>query len=243
MNVIKAAWPAPSHIHAYTTTRVGGFSQGHYAQLNLAAHVGDDIHTVTQNRDLIKTQLHLPQDPCWLTQVHGTQAVQADTTTGTPDADASFTHQPNTVCAVLTADCLPLLLCNEAGTVVAAIHAGWKGLAAGIIEATVAQLGVHADSLLAWLGPAIGPLAFEVGEAVRTALLADCPTGTSAFQIHEEGKWLCNLYQLAHLRLSQLGIDKIYGGEYCTFTQRDLFYSYRRDNTTGRMATLIWMTS
>lgn len=241
MNFIKPSWPAPSNIHACTTTRLGGFSTTPYAQLNLGDHVGDDANTVEKNRNLIKEHLQLPSDPVWLQQTHSTTLIRSDD--GSQNADASFTQQPGIVCVVLTADCLPILLCNQAGTLVAAIHAGWRGLAAGIIENTLEHLPAKPDSLMAWLGPAIGPQKFEVGDDAKEILLASLPEGSSAFQPREEkGKWLCNIYHLARLRLRKKGVEEIYGGEYCTYTQHELFYSYRRDKTTGRMASLIWMS-
>lgn len=257
MNLITPTWPAPSNIKAFTTTREGGVSAGMFGQFNLSAQAGEAIDIVEKNRALLKAQLALPAEPIWLTQVHGTQVVCADSmqqlqhTTQAEDtlatntahtADASFSQQPNTVCAILTADCLPLLLCNTAGTRIAAIHAGWRGLAAGIIETTLATLPT--DKWLVWLGPAIGPRAFEIGEDARTLLLRDNPSDTIALTARaEKGKWLADLYQLARLRLNRLGINQVYGGDYCTYTQNTLFYSYRKQHPTGRMASLIWMTS
>lgn len=237
MRWMKADWPAPVHIHALTTTRAGGISLGPFKDFNLATHVGDDIHAVTQNRTLLQQRLNLPEDPRWLTQYHSTVILEADTIVDAPKADASYTHKPGIVCAVLTADCLPILLCDTAGTTIAAIHAGWRGLVDGIVEKTLATL--PPKPYLAWLGPAIGQNAYPVGDEVRDLFLTRgfTPDGFK----HLRDQWHLDMYALARAQLQQLGIDAIYGGDHCTFTESELFYSYRRDNVTGRMATLIWM--
>ncbi len=231
-------WPAPPNVRAIQTTRHGGISVAPYASLNLGDHVGDDTASVTENRRRLRT--YLPSEPVWLRQVHGTTCIDAATTATGTEADAAFARQPEVVCAVLTADCLPVLFCDVAGTVVAAAHAGWRGLAAGILEQTVAAMTVPADQLMAWLGPAIGPQHFEVGDEVRMAFLNQHPRCELAFSPKANGKWLCNLYALARHRLEAMGLRRITGADFCTAGDPDRFFSYRRDGTTGRMASLIW---
>ncbi|MDO9243254.1 MAG: peptidoglycan editing factor PgeF [Rhodocyclaceae bacterium] len=200
-------WPAPANVRALVTTRAGGISQAPWDSFNLADHVGDDPAAVAANRRLLRA--HLPAEPAWLRQVHGTQCIDAERPGKNTEADASFTRAPGVVCAVLTADCLPLLLCDERGSVVAAAHAGWRGLADGVIEATVAALGVPGERLMAWLGPAIGPMNFEVGSEVRDAFLAHDAAAATAFMPGAAGKWLCNIYLLARQRLARLGVRRI----------------------------------
>ncbi|MCQ8104494.1 peptidoglycan editing factor PgeF [Methylomonas sp. SURF-2] len=239
MNWIKPDWPLPAHVHAATTLRGGGVSSGGYASLNPAGHVGDDPQHVQSNRRIIKQMLKLPAEPVWLQQVHGIEVVKADRVRAVAEADASFTDQAGTVCAVLSADCLPVLFCGDDGAVVAAAHAGWRGLRAGIIEQTLSAM--HCREVSVWLGPAIGPQHFEVGDEVRTAFVGDKPKAAQAFKDRGSGKWLADIYQLARLQLAELGVERIYGGEYCTVTDAPRFYSYRRDGAaTGRMASLIW---
>jgi YfiH family protein len=209
--------------------------------LNLGDHVGDDVSAVVANRGLLMQ--HMPVAPCWLQQVHGVRCVDADSATGPLEADASLSRGARQACAILTADCLPVLLCDEAGSVVAAAHAGWRGLVAGVIEATVAAMQVPGARLLAWLGPTIGPAAFEVGDEVRAAFLAADAAAAAAFVAHGPGKWLCDLHALARLRLARLGVEQVYGDRSCTFTEGDRFFSYRRDGQTGRMASAIWLVS
>lgn len=233
-------WPAPANVHALSTSRRGGVSGTPYADLNLGEHVGDDAQAVAQNRALLRR--HLPADPLWLKQVHGTAVVDADRVTGTPEADACVARQANKVCAVLTADCLPLLLCDRQGTAVAAAHAGWRGLAEGVIEATVAAMRRDSAALLAWLGPVIGPQAFEVGDEVRERFLMQDSAAATAFIPHGKGKWLADLPLLARLRLAQCGVTQVSGGDACTFSEATRFFSYRREGTTGRMASLIWLS-
>lgn len=242
-------WPAPANVRALQTTRDGGVSVGAYATFNLGDHVGDDPVAVARNRALLRGSL--PAEPVWLKQVHGNIVADADRTEGVPDADAARARQPGKVCAVMTADCLPLLLCDEAGTVVAAAHAGWRGLAGGVVEATVKAMNVAPERLLVWLGPAIGPQAFEVGEEVRQAFMAHDPEAAKAFvpshalRAQHSGlstqKWLADIYLLARQRLSHLGVERVYGGGLCTYTDAEHYYSYRRDQATGRMASLIWL--
>jgi hypothetical protein len=235
--VIIPDWPAPANVSAMQTTRGGGFSQPPYDSLNLGDYVGDDAMAVAKNRQSLK----LPSEPVWLQQVHGVEVVVAEHADCIPKADAAISYHPGAVCVVMTADCLPVLLCDMAGTVVAAVHAGWRGLADGVIEATVARMQVKAWDLMAWLGPAIGPQAFEVGDEVRDAFMAHDPAASSAFTPVAQ-KYLADIYTLARQRLNALGITAIYGGGLCTYTDSTRFYSFRRDNRTGRMATLIWLS-
>jgi hypothetical protein len=239
-------------VHAVATTRAGGVSTGAFASLNLGDHVNDDPSAVRQNRALLRTALKLPADPVWLNQIHGadvvtlTGAASASAADSVPrrTADAAVTRTPGVVCAVLTADCLPVLFCNQAGTHVAATHAGWRGLAGGVLEATVTALadaGAPADSLLAWLGPAIGPASYEVGAEVRDAFLTADPAAVDVFQANRPGHWLLDLYAAARARLHRAGVTAVTGGEYCTLADRERFYSHRRDGVTGRQATLIWI--
>ncbi len=239
MELILPDWPAPGNVHACMTTRSAGTSSGSYAGLNLGDHTGDDAGAVARNRAQLR-QL-LPADPCWLKQVHGHAVCRADDPASSRAADAAVARQPRVVCAVLTADCLPVLLCDRAGGVVAAAHAGWRGLAGGVLEATVAAMGVSPGELLAWLGAAIGPQAFQVGTEVREAFVADLPACAEAFTPDAApGKWRADIYQLARLRLARAGVADIFGGGLCTVTDAARFYSYRRDGATGRMASCIW---
>jgi YfiH family protein len=237
---ITPDWPAPANIHAATTLRTGGVSSGAYASLNPATHVGDDVACVSENRQRIKTMLALPAEPVWLEQTHSNLVINAGQTTTLQQADASYSNTAGVVCAVMTADCLPLLICSTDGKQIAAIHAGWRGLLAGIISNTVAVLST--TNVLVWLGPAIGAARFEVGGEVREAFVAKSAAFDSAFTQTSDNKYLADIYQLARLELATLGIDAVYGGNFCTVTEQERFYSYRRDTQTGRMATLIWRT-
>lgn len=232
-------WPAPARVHALQTTRQGGVSRAPYASFNLGTHVGDDAAAVAANRRQLASLL--PGEPVWLEQVHGCVVVAAEQAAGIPRADAAVARRAGRVCAVMTADCLPLLLCDAAGSVVAAAHAGWRGLADGVIEATLRAMRVDAAQVLAWLGPAIGPQAFEVGSEVREIFVAHQAQAAQAFVPTIPGKWGADLYQLARLRLQAAGVQRIYGGEYCSHSDAERFFSYRRDGQTGRMATLIWL--
>ena len=234
---IAPDWPAPANIRALQTTRNGGFSLPPYNSLNLGVHVGDDPMLVERNRNFLNS--HLPSEPVWLEQVHGTDVVLAETGGCRPRADACVTHKANAVCVVMTADCLPVLLCDQAGTVVGAVHAGWRGLLDGIVESTVQAMNVPGATLLAWLGPAIGPDAFEVGVEVHDAFMQHDAKAATAFLLCGD-KYLANLYTLARLRLAALGVTRVYGGDFCTYTDADSFFSYRRDGRSGRMASLIW---
>lgn len=232
-------WPAPRRVHALSTTRSGGVSQGPYASLNLGDHVYDDPRHVAENR--ARVGACLPALPLWLSQVHGTVVADAATAGDGAVADASVMRGPGRVCAVMTADCLPVLLCSADGAVVAAAHAGWRGLAAGVLDATLATMAVPADEVLAWLGPAIGPTAFEVGADVRDAFVGASPVAASAFVAKGGGKWMADLYELARQRLIANGVRQVFGGGRCTFSDPGNFFSHRRDTVTGRMASLIWI--
>jgi YfiH family protein len=241
LQFIAPDWPAPANVRAAVTTRVGGVSHAPYDTFNLATHVGDDPAAVRANRAHLRAALALPAEPLWLKQVHGVAVVDAARAGTEPEADGAFATQPGAVCAVLTADCLPVLLCNRAGTKVAALHAGWRGLAGGVMEAGVKAMGVAGSELLAWLGPAIGPEEFEVGPEVRTAFIQHDAQAAQAFRAAREGKFLADIYQLARQRLQRLGVAAVYGGGFCTVTEGARFFSYRRDGVTGRMAALIWL--
>lgn len=261
-DLLVPEWPAPPNVRALSTTRRGGVSLPPYGAtaklpggLNLGTHVGDLPGHVAENR--LRLQAHLPHTPLWLEQVHGCSVVMAPVEGSTPSADASIATRPQAVCAVMTADCLPVLLCDRAGTVVGAAHAGWRGLCAGVLEQTLERMRSHAregdaSEWLAWLGPAIGPTAFEVGSEVRDAFLAaalesERATTSAAFVPHGDaaarraGKYLADLYALARIRLARAGYVEVSGGTRCTYTEADVFYSYRRDQRTGRMASLVWL--
>ncbi|MBI5890715.1 MAG: peptidoglycan editing factor PgeF [Nitrosomonadales bacterium] len=237
---IYPEWPAPANVKALQTTRLGGISAAPYDAFNLGLHVGDDPVRVNRNRQMLAP--FMPSEPVWMEQVHGVEVANADAAACRVVADASVAKQRGSVCVIMTADCLPVLLCDEDGSVVAAAHAGWKGLAAGVIEATVKEMGVAPQKLMAWLGPTIGPHAFEVGEDVRAAFMAHDASAAAAFvPLAAEGKYRADMVRLARQRLNALGISRIYGGTFCTFHQKDKFYSYRRDGVTGRMGTFIWL--
>ncbi|MFU8803482.1 MAG: peptidoglycan editing factor PgeF [Bradymonadaceae bacterium] len=240
-NLITPTWPAPPHIKAYQTTRQGGVSRAPYESLNLGAHVGDDLQAVHANRRLLQDHLALPSSPRWLNQVHGTACVDATTYDGQSPADASFTTAPGLVLAIMTADCLPVLFCDDAGSFVAAAHAGWRGLAAGVLEETVRSMNKAPCELYAWLGPAIGKRAFEVGDEVRSTFLDHDPDCEPCFAPSPQGRWLADLYGLATRRLEAIGLTRISGGDHCTFEDEERFFSYRREGQTGRMGTFIWI--
>lgn len=232
-------WPAPPNVRSLQTTRNGGISVAPYDTLNLGDHVGDNPLAVARNREFLNRLV--PTEPVWLEQVHGTLVANADHASCRPRADACVARRKRSVCVVMTADCLPLLLCDELGTVVGAAHAGWRGLCDGVIESTVLAMGVPPLSLMAWMGPAIGREHFEVGGEVRDAFVAVQPQAASAFVGGEHDKWHADLYALTRLRLEALGVSRIYGGEHCTFRERERFFSYRRDGATGRMGTFVWL--
>ncbi|HXE40620.1 MAG TPA: peptidoglycan editing factor PgeF [Azonexus sp.] len=234
-------WPAPANVRAVQTLRSGGCSPAPWDSFNLGDHVGDDPARVAANRATLRAVL--PAEPLWLTQVHGIAVVDAGTASPAREADAAFARQPGKVCAVMTADCLPVLFCDRAGTVVAAAHAGWRGLLGGVLEATLGRMGVPAGEVLAWLGPAIGPVAFEVGDEVRAAFVAGDPEAARAFVPHGAGKWLADIYCLARKRLQVAGVGSVSAGDWCTVSDAGRFFSYRRDGVTGRQASLIWLDS
>jgi YfiH family protein len=232
-------WPAPPQVRAILTTRKGGVSSMPYSSCNLGYRTGDRTESVDCNRALLGA--HLPAQPTWLKQVHGVTVVDAATAASLPEADGSFARRANVVCAVLTADCMPVLLCDARGRAVGIAHAGWRGLAAGVVEEVVKAMGTPVGDMLAYLGPAIGPAAFEVGDEVRDAFLRCLPQAREAFRNHGESKWFADLYLLARQRLSRLGVARVYGGGYCTYSDPQRFFSHRRDKVTGRMASLIWL--
>jgi polyphenol oxidase len=254
-------WPAPCNVKALFTTRNGGTGSSPspspspsplpspFASFNLGDHVGDDPLTVKQNRAVLRRLL--PGEPRWLKQVHGTTVVRVDEydcaepSSAPPMGDGAISRHPGNVCAVLVADCLPILLCDSAGTVVAVMHAGWRGLGEGVIERTVSAIGALPAPLIAWLGPAIGPNHFEVGEEVRQAFITHDKRSGAAFIPHSsrKGKWFADLFLLARQRLLKAGVTEVYGGGICTFSDPSRFFSYRRDGNSGRMAGLIWLVA
>lgn len=281
LQFIKPGWQVTDRVKAFVTTRQGGASQPPYDSLNLAMHVGDDPELVKSNRELLVKKLKLPNEPNWLEQVHGTEVFNAGQKIdrlADNCADAAFSNNAGEVCVVLTADCLPVFLASEDGSEVAVAHAGWKGLLAGVIENTVKEFKSRPDKIHAWLGPAIGPEAFDVGDEVRQAFFEEAALKDNGkFQAETEsikasflpglpgvasdashsssslhalssprmrgsrGKWFANIYKLAQIRLNRVGVSRITGGAFCTYRQPEIFYSYRRDGKTGRMASLIWL--
>jgi len=266
MEILTPDWPAPVTVQSAISTRIGGFSTKPWGSLNLAFHVGDDSLRVEENwaqltRQLLTKQLEIPPSPQLLNQVHGTDLVEALHEGLVPTADGCFSHKRGRACVVMTADCLPILLCNTAGTEVAAVHAGWRGLAAGIVSHAMSCFSSPPNQLMAYLGPAISQKYFEVGAEVRQAFLTDCFRRNSKSKVtncfskvksnfHEGGphvdnsadKWMADLYGLARIALNEAGVDQIYGGDFCTYEDTRRFYSYRRDGQTGRMASLIWIS-
>jgi YfiH family protein len=238
-NFIVPDWLAPKRVRTLVTTRRGGVSGAPWTSFNLGEHVGDEPLMVAENRRRLRE--HLPGEPKWLKQVHGNHCVDAALVSVPPDADASFTRQSSIVCAVQTADCLPVFFCDDQASVVAVAHAGWRGLAAGILESTVQSMSVDPARLLAWLGPAIGPNKFEVGNEVRAAFMTHDAHASSAFVPTADEKWLADIYTLARMRIAAIGIRRITGTNWCTVTQGEDFFSYRRDGVTGRMASCIWL--
>lgn len=241
VQLITPEWPAPGRVRALSTTRHGGVSSGVYASLNLAGHVGDQPESVERNRERLGE--HLPMAPLWLEQVHGASVVNAASTCPGAQADAAVARMSWRICAVMTADCLPVLFCDDTGAAVGAAHAGWRGLAAGVLENTVSAMKVPPESIMAWLGPAISQAAFEVGDDVRMAFVAKMSETEAAFHPgRAEGKWQADLYQLARIRLGAIGVTRFYGGSYCTFSESGDFFSARRDGVrSGRQASLIWL--
>jgi hypothetical protein len=234
-------WPAPPRVRAFVTTRAGGVSQGEYASMNLGSRSGDDPRHVARNRLIVGEAL--PSMPRWMAQVHGTGVADLDrlAETDVASADAAVTSIAGRVGVVLTADCMPLFLCDDAGTRVAVAHAGWRGMAAGVIENAVSALRTEPAKVMAWMGPAIGPTAFEVGPEVREAFIAASPAAADAFAAHRPGKFMADLYALARLRLLAAGVSRVHGGGFCTYREADRFFSYRREKKSGRMGAFIWM--
>jgi hypothetical protein len=243
LTLIEPEWPAPDNVRACQTTRLGGVSKPPFDSLNLSRDTDDDPGSVTTNRARLVAALGLPEMPRWLAQEHGTRVLDANRALDRPAADAATARQPQQVCAVLTADCVPVLFCDPAGRQVAAAHAGWRGLAKGILEATLASFDAPPARLMVWLGPGIGPAAFEVGPEVRDAFCRQDPGTRACFYPSAGNRLLGDLYLLATRRLSRAGVRQIYGGGFCTFEDAARFYSHRRDGAkSGRMATLIWIT-
>lgn len=232
-------WPAPANVRALVTTRSGGVSTGPYASLNLGIAVNDDPESVAENRRRVRA--HLPGEPRWLKQVHGAGVVQGDAVSTLVEADAAVTQTPGVVCVIQMADCMPVLLAARDGSVIGIAHAGWRGLAGGVVERTIEAMGVAPSTLVAWLGPAIGPDSFEVGDEVRAAFMADDAAAATAFRPLHAGKWLADLFALARQRLRRAGVTAIHGGDLCTVSDPARFFSHRRDRITGRMGAFLWI--
>jgi len=241
IGLLRPEWPAISGVRAAVTLRTGGVSGGPFASLNLSAHVGDDPVAVRANRGRVRQALALPGEPAWLEQVHGTRVIVLRPGVSAGRADAAVTASSGLVCAIQVADCMSVLFAARDGSEVGAAHAGWRGLAGGVLEATVRALATPPSKLQAWLGPAIGPGHFEVGEEVRRAFLDSDTAAAGAFAPNARGRWQCDLYALARLRLKRLGVHSVHGGGWCTFADAARFFSYRRDGRCGRMAALIWI--
>ncbi|NRP53340.1 MULTISPECIES: peptidoglycan editing factor PgeF [unclassified Marinobacterium] len=242
MNLIWADWPAPPNIKALCTTRQGGVSSAPFDQLNLGDHVGDDPQAVLDNRQSLLNSLSLVKPAQWLKQVHGVEVVEAYSDQQIREADACYTTEPGVACVIMTADCLPVLFTNRSGSKAAAAHAGWRGLAEGVLEQTLSQFDDPSE-VMVWMGPAIGPDAFEVGQEVYDRFVDDLAQSRDAFKLspsHHE-RWVADIYQLARLRLNRAGVRQIFGGGLCTYTDSERFFSYRRQAQTGRMASLIWI--
>jgi purine-nucleoside/S-methyl-5'-thioadenosine phosphorylase / adenosine deaminase len=231
-------WPAPAGVRAFVTER--GAGGGRFGGLNLASHVGDEPAHVAANRAALTRALQLPSTPVWLAQVHGARVLDLDAEPAA-EADGAVTRRPGVVCTVMMADCLPVLFCDRAGTRVGIAHAGWRGLSAGVLPAAVAALGTAPGELLAWLGPAIGPAAYEVGIEVRDAFLAAAPEAAASFTRNARGRFQADLYGLARASLAGAGVRAVHGGGFCTFSEAERFFSHRREAPCGRMAALIWL--
>lgn len=236
---ITPDWPAPRGVRSLITTRSGGVSEGAFATMNLGDHVGDHLWACRENRERLRVVL--PAAPLWLRQVHGTTVIEASSWSAGVQADGAVARAPGSVIGVLTADCLPVLFCDAGASVVGVAHAGWRGLASGILEATIAKMAIDPARLMAYLGPGIGVELYEVGEDVRDAFVRSDPGAVQAFMPHTPGKFFADLYLLARQRLRKTGIMSVHGGQFCTFEENDRFYSYRRDGPTGRMASLVWI--
>jgi YfiH family protein len=243
LQIITPDWPAPPAVRAAFTLRRGGVSTGVYESFNLGKHVGDDPAAVAENRRRMRTELMVPAEPVWLEQVHGIDVADLDLALPARRADAAVTHTPDRVCGILVADCMPVLFVTQDGLRIGAAHAGWRGLAGGVLEATVAAMRCVPSRLLAWLGPCISAEHFEVGDEVREAFVRTDAATEAAFERNARGRWQCDLYAIARHKLSALGIRDVRGGGWCTFAERDRFFSHRRDGQSGRMAALIWRDS
>ena len=248
--VITPDWPAPMHVRAASTERIGGASEGPYTSQNLGLHVGDDAEVVLSNRRALMEALGLVTEPLWLEQLHGnivldldTQETNSDFSCNPPAADGVVTSQPDKPCVIMTADCLPVLFCDTAGTRIGIAHAGWRGLAAGVLSVAIKRMGIDPQALLVWLGPAISQNAYEVGDEVRQALMAFDQSAGTCFKLNNAGRWQADLYQFARRSLKADGVHAIYGGDFCTHTESERFFSHRREAPCGRMATLIWLDS
>jgi len=250
INIITPEWPAPAQVKAAISTRRGGVSQAPYDSLNLATHVGDNADDVAKNRELLKQALQLENEPVWLNQTHSDKVVEANSYVAGDEADACYTSAVNKPCVVLTADCLPILVCNKQGTWVQAIHAGWQGIARRVIESSILAYPGQKTDLIAYLGPAIGEESFEVQSDVVEACTADLTSAQKKIFIKKcfkpiegkEGYFLSNLYELGRQRLHKCGVQEVFGGNFCTYKDSDRFFSYRRDKECGRMASLIWLS-
>ena len=239
---LPAEWPAPAHIHAGTSTRLGGCSRPPYDKFNLAGHVGDDNNSVNKNRELLTRYLRLPREPHWLDQSHGNRVIEIVGPSSPRGADAAYSNRPGMICAILTADCVPILVCNREGTEVAAIHAGWRGLCANIIDKTLSCLDSGSDKLIAWIGPHISCENYEVRDDVRDSCIESL-SETAAVALHKTGSssWHADLGLMTRLTLEKAGVTDIHASKLCTYRDKEYFYSYRRENNTGRMASLIWI--
>ncbi len=240
IDFVAPRWPAPARIRAVCSTRVGGCSRTPFDSLNLALHVGDDPVSVWHNRERLRDLFDLPAEPEWLRQIHSSRVVRLESDSNR-EADAAITREPGRVAVVMTADCLPILICSQAGDEVAAVHAGWRGLQAGVIQAALASMQTPAQQLMAWIGPAISQAHFEVGDEVREAYTAVMPGSADFFEAHGAGHWLCDLPGLAQRVLERANVAAVYRDPHCSFRDQKLFYSYRREADTGRMAALIWI--
>ena len=240
VTILPADWPAPPEVHAFTTLRHGaGVSQPPFDTFNLGLRSGDDAQAVARNRAELIERFALPSAPRWLHQVHGT-TVAIEPGFDEPEADAAITRTPGTVLAILTADCLPVVFAADDGSEVGAAHAGWRGLSVGVLEVTVAAMHAPADRVVAWLGPGAGPKTYEIGQEVFDAFVSRNPDAASAFVATRPGHWRVDLYSLAKQRLAAAGVTRVFGGGLCTISEPQRYFSHRRDQRTGRMATLVW---
>lgn len=244
--IVLPDWPAPPGVRAVFTLRARGVSQPPFDSFNVATHVGDDPRAVAENRAALRASLRLPAEPAWLEQAHGSKVVDLDSRIALDSAgpaDGAVARTPDRICVIQVADCMPVLFAAADGSAVGAAHAGWRGLAGGVLEATVRAMQTPPADLLAWLGPAIGQAHFEVGEEVRAAFLATDAGAAAAFEKNERGRWQCDLHALARRRLTALGVPSVHGGGWCTYADAGRFFSFRRDGRCGRMAALIWRVS